>query len=124
MESALANASEYVRPLKAVAGAATFHPNHMLLSAAPIRIIPRLEPGGRIDREGTACAPPCPPRPPPWAAPPRPPGAAPPCCCDMPAAAVKIKIAIVRMLFLISYFPAPLPAARTRSNPASPPGPG
>ena len=51
--SDFASASENVSRSIAVDGMATRHPNQMLLSAAPPRIVPRLEPLGRWEIEGT-----------------------------------------------------------------------
>ena len=57
--SALASAAENVKPAMAVDGTPTRHPNQMLLSAAPTRIVPRLAPFGRCEIEGT-CGGACP----------------------------------------------------------------
>ena len=51
--SAFASASENVSALIDVAGIATRQPNQMLLSAAPARMVPRLDPVGRCEIEGT-----------------------------------------------------------------------
>src|SRR5215831_3977205 len=65
--SAFVSASDHVSCLKAAVGIPTRQPNQMLLSAAPTRIVPRLEPAGRweSDATGGAACPPRPPRPPP-----------------------------------------------------------
>src|SRR6476620_10760723 len=52
--SALGRTSEKVEERKCAAGMATCQPNQMLLSAAPTRIVPRLEPLGRCERFGMA----------------------------------------------------------------------
>src|SRR3954469_15486606 len=53
MASARAAASEKLMPLIAFAGMATRHPNQILLSCAPARIVPRLEPVGLFETDGT-----------------------------------------------------------------------
>jgi hypothetical protein len=54
--SDFASASDSVRPLIAAEGIATRQPNQMLASCAPPRIVPRLDPVGRCDTDGT-CGP-------------------------------------------------------------------
>src|SRR2546428_10731294 len=87
--SALASASEKVSALIDVAGIAPRQPNQMLLSAAPARMVPRLDPVGRCEIDGTGsvsgasgCPPPLPPRPPPRPA--RPPAPAGGISCEKP----------------------------------------
>src|SRR4029453_9496395 len=53
--SYLGSASENDSGFSVAAGTPTFQPNQMLLSAAPTRIVPTLEPVGRCEMGGT-CA--------------------------------------------------------------------
>jgi hypothetical protein len=68
--SAFASASENVNPRNADVGSATRHPNHMLLSGAPMRIVASPPPLGRFDTDGTGGAGAAAPLPPacPWPA--------------------------------------------------------